>query len=174
MSAAIGAAARQRKVSVASSGARFLRTGVARGFTLIELVISIAIVAIAVTAVVGALSANAAQSADRMIQQQATAIASSYLDEILQKPYDDPDGVNGEIARTAFDNVADYNGLSNAGARDQTDSPIPGLGGYNVTVSVGAGSLGGVPVGAVRLVVVTVRHPNTGKTVVMSGYRTRH
>ena len=146
----------------------------AQGFTLIELVISITIVAIAVTAVVAALSASAAQSADRMIQQQATAIASSYLAEILQKPYDDPDGVNGELARAAFDNVADYNLLNNAGARNQTDAPIPGLDGYNVTVTVGAGALGGIPAASVRLVVVTVRHPATGKTVLMSGYRARY
>lgn len=145
-----------------------------RGFTLIELIISIAIVAIAGTAVVGVLTTSAAQSAERMIQQQSNAIATSYLDEVLQKPYDDPDGIDGEGSRAAFDDVDDYNGLTNVGARDQTDAPIPGLAGYTVTVSVTPGSLGGIPAGSVRLVVVTVQHVNTGKSVVLTGYRARY
>jgi MSHA pilin protein MshD len=144
-----------------------------RGFTLIELVISITIVAIAVTTIVAVLSSSAAQSADRMIQQQAIAIASSYLDEALQKPFTDPDGINGE-ARAAFDNTADYNIPLDAGAHDQTNAPIPGLEGYNVTVSAVPGALGGIPAASVTLVNVTVRHANTGRAVVMTGYRTRH
>ena len=151
-----------------------LRSHGSRGFTLIELVISITIVAIAVTTIVGVLTASAAQSAERMIQQQATAIAASYLDEILQKPYDDPDGVDGETARAALDDVNDYDGLNNVGARNQIDAPIAGLAGYNVTVTVGAGALGGIPAPGVRLVIVTVQHVSSGRTVTLSGYRARY
>ena len=143
-----------------------------RGVTLIELVVAIAVVAVAIVGVAGALSAHATHSADRMIRQQAAAIASSYLEEILQKSYVDPDGV-GEASRSAYDNVADYNGLVNNGAQDQFGNAVAGLDQFRVSVSVGAGALGGIPAADARLIVVTVRH-STGRTVIMSGYRTRY
>jgi MSHA pilin protein MshD len=144
-----------------------------RGVTLIELVVAIAIFSIAVMSVVGALAANAAHSAETMIRQQAEAIAQSYLQEILAKSYLDPDGVNGEAARPAFDNVADYNGLPDNDVRDQFGNAITGLGLFSVRVRVGPGSLGGVPAADVRRIDVTVTDA-IGHTVVASGYRTRY
>jgi prepilin-type N-terminal cleavage/methylation domain-containing protein len=47
------------------------------GTTLIELVIAIVIIAIAASAVLGALTSNIAHSADPMINHQAVAIAST-------------------------------------------------------------------------------------------------
>ena len=44
-----------------------------RGVTLVELVVAITIVAIAATAILGALAAVATRSADAMMQQQAIA-----------------------------------------------------------------------------------------------------
>jgi MSHA pilin protein MshD len=140
-----------------------------RGVTLIELVVTITIVAIAVTGVVGALAGSAAQSADRMIQQQATAIASSYLEEIMQKPFRDPNA-NGEGARAQFDDVGDYNGLPDNVVRDQQGAAVAGLGQFQVRVQVGPGVLAGIPAAAVLLINVTVTHPS-GVTVVMSGYK---
>lgn len=144
-----------------------------RGFTLIELVVSIVVFAIAVFGVANLLSAHALQSSDRMIRQQAMAIAASYLQEIQEQPYNV--GANTvEANRSLYNDVRDYNGLSDTGARFATGAAIPNLSGYNVTVAVGAGALGTVPAAQVRLITVTVRHVATGRTVVLNGYRTQH
>ena len=63
-----------------------------RGATLIELVISIVVIAIAASAVLGVLSSTVGRSADAMVLSQGVAIAEAYLEEISLKPYDDPDG----------------------------------------------------------------------------------
>ncbi len=144
----------------------------ARGVTLIELVVTITIVSIAVTGVIGALTGTAVQSSNRMIQQQAAAIASAYLEEIMQRPFTDPNG-GVEAARSQFDNVDDYNGLPDTVVRDQQGVAIPGLGNYQVVVQVGAGALAGVPGASVRLINVTVTH-SSGVRVLMTGYKTNH
>ena len=143
-----------------------------RGVTLIELVVTITIISIALTSVVGALSSSAVQSSNRMLQQQATAIASSYLEEIMQKSYVDPNA-DGEANRALFDDVDDYNGLPDTVVRDQQGAAIPGLANFRVTVRVGPGTLAGIPGAAVTLINVTVTH-NTGVTVLVSGYKTNH
>ena len=143
------------------------------GVTLVELVISIVIVAVAASAVLGALAKTSASSADPMVRQQAVAVAEGYLEEIMLKPYDDPDGTDGEAARAAFDDVDDYAGLSDVGARDQQGNAIAGLGAYNVGVTVAASAaLPGVPAGdALRVDVRVSRAPDIDITV--SGYRLR-
>ena len=141
-----------------------------RGFTLIELVVSIVVLSIAVAGVVAALSAISVRSADELVSEQANAIASAYLDEVLQKPF----GANdGQVARANFDVVDDYAGLSNAGVRDQTGAVVPGLGQFTVAVSVTPAALGLVPAAEAREVDVTVTHPS-GVSVVLSGFRTLH
>ena len=78
------------------------------GFTLVELLVSIVIVSIAASTILGVLSMTTAGSADPMIRHQAAAIAEAYLEEILLKPLTDPDGVDGEAARADFDDLDDY------------------------------------------------------------------
>lgn len=144
-----------------------------RGVTLVELVVSIVIVAIAASAVLGVLSMTTARSADPMIRHQAAAIAESYLEEILLKPLTDPDGIDGEAARADFDDLDDYDGLSDAGARDQFGSPVVGLGDYNVAVTVTpSAALPAVPVADALRVDVIVTHSNA-VNYALSGYRTR-
>jgi MSHA pilin protein MshD len=140
------------------------------GFTLIEIVVAVVVLAIAVCGSMAALSAISVQSADAMVTEQATAIASAYLDEVLQKPFG---AFDGQTTRPNLDVVDDYNGLKDVGARDQTGAPVSGLDQYTVTVSVGPGTLGAVPPAEVRQVDVTVVHPS-GVTVVLSGYRTKY
>jgi MSHA pilin protein MshD len=105
-----------------------------------------------------------------MVTEQATAVASAYLNEVLQKPFG---AFDGKTTRPTLDLVDDYNGLNDVGARDQTGTLVPGLGQYTVTVSVGPGTLGAVPGAEVRQVDVTVVH-SSGVTVVLSGYRTKY
>ncbi|HKQ84477.1 MAG TPA: prepilin-type N-terminal cleavage/methylation domain-containing protein [Steroidobacteraceae bacterium] len=141
------------------------------GVTLIELVVSIVVIAIAVSAVLGVFTLTSKNSADAMVRQQAVAIADAYLEEILLRPYVDPDGADGEPQRADFDDVDDYNGLNDAhGARDQFDHAIAGLEPYAVTVSVQPGSLGSVPNADVLRIDVTVTH-FTGLVLRTSGYR---
>ncbi len=129
------------------------------GTTLIELVISIVVVSIAVSAVLMTLTMNVGYSADPMLRHQAVAIAEAYLEEIFLKPFDDPDGVDGEASRALYDDVDDYGGLVDVGARDQFDAALPGLGDYTVAVTVAPSSaLPGIGAGDLYLVSVTVTH----------------
>jgi MSHA pilin protein MshD len=154
----------------------FGRTGEAcaraRGLSLIELIVAIAIVAAGVTAVLGAHAAIASRSADAMLRQQAVAIAESYLEEILLKPFADPDGVDAESGRAEWDDVGDYDGLDDAGIRDQSGRAIAALAAYRATVAVQPSTaLTGVAAAASRRVDVTVTGPQDVR-VVLTGYRT--
>ncbi len=143
------------------------------GVTLVELVISIVVVSIAVSAVLGVLASNVEHSADAMIISQAVSIAEGYIEEISVKPFDDPDGIDGEASRTDFDDVDDYDGLADAGAVDQFGNPIPALAGYAVAVSVTpSAALPGVPAAdTLRVDVRVTQLPYVDLT--MSAYRTR-
>jgi MSHA pilin protein MshD len=146
-----------------------------RGVTLVELIVTIVVVAVAVSGVLALVSATAARSADNMLQVQAVAIAESYLNEILQKPFG-LDSCAPGCTRTQMDKVGDYNGLVDVGAHDATGTAVANLGNYTVQVSVVNGALGAapaVPAPQSELVTVTVTPPN-GYNVVISGYRTSY
>ena len=99
-----------------------------RGFTLIELILFMVVVAVALAGILQVMNVTVAASANPMVRKQAVALAESILEEILQKEFSDPDGVNGETTRATFDNVADYNGKTQA---IFTDWPA-GLSAYQV------------------------------------------
>jgi len=144
------------------------------GVTLVELLVSIVVVAIAAGTILGLLAQTTAASADPMIRHQASAIAEAYLEEILLRPFDDPDGADGEGSRAAYDDLDDYDGLVDAGARDQFGNPMPGLDGYTVSVSVvPSAALPGVPGGDAYRVDVNVSR-GTDIDLLLSGYRTRY
>jgi MSHA pilin protein MshD len=144
-----------------------------RGVTLVELVISIVVVSISVSAVLGVLSSNVEHSADAMVISQAVSIAEAYVEEITLKPLDDPDGLDGEASRGDFDDVDDYDGLVDAGAADQFGNPIAALAGYTVAVNVTpSGALPGVPAAdALRIDVRVTQLPYVDFS--LSAYRTR-
>jgi MSHA pilin protein MshD len=128
------------------------------GTTLIELVIAIVIVSIAVSAVLMIFSMNVGQSADPMIRHQAVAIAEAYLEEISLKPFADPGGGDGEASRDLYDDVDDYHGLVNVGARNQFDAALAGLGDYTVSVTVTQSALPSIAASDSYLINVTVTH----------------
>ncbi len=129
------------------------------GTTLIELVISIVIVSIAASAVLMAQSMTVGYSADPVVRHQAVAIAEAYLEEIALKAFNDPDGVDGEANRTLYDDVNDYNGLVDVGARDQFNAALAGLDDYEVTVAVTASSaLPSIASTDLFLISVTITH----------------
>ncbi len=144
------------------------------GVTLVELLVSVVVVAVASSAVLGVLSMNTGASADPMIRHQAAAIAESYLEEILLKPITDPDGIDGEAARIDFDDVDDYDGLADIGAHDQFGNPIAALAAYNVSVAVNSSSgLPAAPVADVLRVDVTIIR-GTDINFTLSGYRLQY
>ena len=164
------------RVGRRSTGVRHRRclTPKQRGVTLIELVISIVIVAVAVSAILGLLARTAGSSADAMVLAQAVSVAEAYLEEISLKPFADPDGVDGEAARNAYDDVDDYNGLVDVGARDQLGTALPALAGYTVAVTVTpSAALTGVPSTDAARVDVRVTFAAPRVDFMLSGYKTR-
>lgn len=141
------------------------------GVTLIELVIAIVIISIAAGAVLMGLSTSIQGSADPMIRHQAVAIAEAYLEEISLKSFSDPDGVDGEGSRDLYDDVDDYDGLTDNGARNQFDAAIADLSDYTVNVTVAASSaLPSIASTDLFLITVQVTHP-VNVDISVSGYR---
>ncbi len=151
-----------------------------RGATLVELVISIVVIGVAVAGVVTVFSQNVGHSADPMLQEQAVAIAEAYMEEITLKPFSDPDTGNVctdfEANRADFDDVCDYNGLTDTGAHDQGGGPpVTGLEQYNVTVAVAGDALNGITAANALRVDVRVTHASIPLVDVrLSGYRTNY
>jgi MSHA pilin protein MshD len=139
----------------------------ARGVTLVELVVSIVVIAIAGAALTGTLAYLSGTGNTSILQAQAQSIANAYLHEITGKRFV-ADGV--EASRDLYDDIFDYNGLDDATARDEFGNAA---GSFRVRVAVVPGVLNGLPAAAVRRIDVTVDYGN-GLSVVATGYRTSY
>lgn len=146
-----------------------------RGVTLIELVVSIVILSVASAGILMVMTQTVLSSADPMLREQATAIAHSYMEEILTLSLTNPEGgetngpESGEM-RATYDDVWDYHGLNdNSGARDQNGNLVSSLEGYNVTVNVNNSSLGGSP--ALRIAVTVTHDGQAAVNVPLVAYR---
>lgn len=134
------------------------------GITLIELVISISVLAIALTGITVMISGGLARSADTLLEVRSIALAQAYLDEILGKRFDENShdsgippcrnelgvmrqcssamGAESGETRGTFDDVDDYDGLDEGwGAvdstlRDALGNPRVGFDNFRVSVSV--------------------------------------
>ena len=149
-----------------------------RGFTLIEILVTIVVIGIAATALLGVFGNIARSSVDPVIRQQAIAIAEAYLEEILLKDFDDPTDPEqgaasteaGEPTRDLFDDVQDYNHLGTTQVRDQNNVAIPALVDYQVAVTVAGAALNTVPAAASMRIRVDVSHPAIA-TISLVAYR---
>ncbi|QOC23830.1 type II secretion system protein [Wenzhouxiangella sp. AB-CW3] len=106
---------------------------VQRGFTLIEFIVSLVVIGIGAAILTGFVT-PVARSADPMIQAQARAIATAYMDEILLREHgacSNPGSGN----RGGWEEVFCYDGLDEA-PHDQFGNPIASLSDYTVLVSV--------------------------------------
>jgi MSHA pilin protein MshD len=152
------------------------------GLTLIEMTLAITVIGISLAGTLLVMNQTTRHSADPMIAEQAVAIAEAYLEEILLKSYYDPDtGAGGGIcpaaegSRDLYDNICDYNGLSDSGAKDQDGSAISDLEDYNVLVTVDTtATLNGLSssTDVVRIDVQVTNSPIVDVT--MTGYRTNY
>jgi prepilin-type N-terminal cleavage/methylation domain-containing protein len=136
-----------------------------RGFTLIELVISIVILSTIAVTMIGLPAFISRTSAEGLSSTQSAIIANAYLQEILRQEFS---GANNDIDA--------YNGRVDTGARDGSNNLISGLENYRVQIAVQRVSFGpgvnNVPANATRLVTITVTDP-MGEWVRLSGLRTR-
>jgi MSHA pilin protein MshD len=148
-----------------------------QGITLVELVVAMVVISIAVTGVMLVINYTTLHSADPVLRHQAIAVAEAYMEEISLKSYRDPDDGNlcpaAESSRDLYDNVCDYQGLSDSGAVDQNGNAISGLANYPVSVTVSDPEQPFGPSGATVAglrIDVTVTDP-AGESLTLSSYR---
>ena len=90
------------------------------GFTLIEALLAISLLAMGITAITVPFTAVAQNEVEDASQCLAGTLASEMMEEILSKPFDDPQGDSvagpevGESNRGNFDNMDDYHGYVEA------------------------------------------------------------
>lgn len=124
-----------------------------RGFTLVELVVTMVVISIAVLAIGQALSFAFARQSDGLWQAKAVALAESYVEEILARRFDEAApvggvppcapsaipcsaaGADGE-PRAQFDDVDDYHGLNEQPPLDADGNPRAEYARYRVQVRV--------------------------------------
>ena len=146
------------------------------GFTLIEIIVTIVVLAIASTAILSVFTSTVRTSANPMIQQQAISVAEAYMEEILLKNFRDPQvaetgGMETGESRIDYDDVQDYNDLPDTVVRDQNNIAIAALNGYTVTVTVVGTALNGINAANSMRIDVSVNHPAID-AINLSGYRT--
>ena len=166
-----------------------------RGFSLIEAVVFIAVVAVGISGVLLAITTATRDSVDPLIRKQALAIAESLLEEIEAMPFtfcdpDDPvaptapnaaacavpEAIGPEAGETRyslatpFDNVNDYHGFNMSPIVDMSNTPIAGLDTYTAAVTTTAVALNGA--NALLISVIVTGPRNTVVTV--DGYRTQY
>ena len=155
----------------------------ASGFSLIELVISIVIIGIALSALSSSLFSAVGRNADPLSQAKATHLSQAYLDEILAMRYqeDSPFGGGsigtctedgpeaGETSRNLYDDVDDYNGLTES-AKFLDATTTSNYSGYNIVIRVQCVNLINVPPNSSKLITITITTP-ANQVLVFSAVR---
>lgn len=166
------------------------------GFTLIEVLVTIVVISIAATSIMGVYISTVKTSADPLIQQQAVAIAEAYLEEIQSKSFcedapapmvapppraipvcaSETGSSEASESRPTFNDIQDYNDpLVDGAVKDQNDLAIAGLSGYTVAVTVAAANLGSITLasGNAMRIDVTVSHAAIDP-ITLSGFRANY
>ncbi len=128
-----------------------------RGFTLIEVIVTIVVMAVALLAVANGLQLSTRYSADTLWQTQSVELMHAYMEEIQTRRYDEltPNGgippcapctVSGALGSEAgevrsggvnsFNDVDDYHGLDEQPPRDAQGVARADYPGYRVQVAV--------------------------------------
>jgi MSHA pilin protein MshD len=114
-----------------------------RGFTLLELVVTLVILGIAFAAIAGLVATLGGGSASPVLQTQALYLAEGYLEEAMLKAYVDPDPASGlepcSASRDLWDDIDDYDRClgSETSPTDSAGVAIAGLSRYRVRMEVG-------------------------------------
>ncbi|MBK8970680.1 MAG: prepilin-type N-terminal cleavage/methylation domain-containing protein [Hahellaceae bacterium] len=151
-----------------------------RGFTLIELVVTIVILGIGVAGLASLMSQAMVRGTDAIVHTRLVSVGRAYLKEVQGKPYAEGGATSTcsiqqeEGNRMAFDDVDDYNGLNEKPPRTQISTAINQYAGIRVSVSVAcAGTELGLSSGNLKRITVTVRD-DSGPLQVFVAYRGPH
>lgn len=163
------------------------------GFSLIEMVVVIVVLAVGLTGVTLVINETVKQSPKPLVQTRAMELAQTYLDEILAKRFDEQSGQGGiprcdsvdNAAQTCsntmgneeggsrllFDDVDDYNGLDNLPPITASGVVLNQYDSYRVQVSVAyAGTELGLANRGAKRITITITTP-LGTTLPVSAYR---
>lgn len=144
---------------------------IARGLGLIELVVSQALLSVALVGTLLSINTAVLSSADPVLLEQAVSIAQAYLEEISHKAF--PVTPCPSATRPNYSNICNYAGLSES-PTDHDGNALSALGAYTVDVAVDttSASLGGFSgAAAVARIDVSVSHAGM-QTIHMSAYKT--
>ena len=134
-----------------------------RGFTLVEMVITITLAGIIAVGVIQVSSKMVGSSANPMLRYQSIAIAEAYLNEILAKKFLVMSHADcaAPATRAAYEYICQYDVLPEESPTDQTGTAIPGLSAYKVNITVApSGALGDISDSTkTQLITVTVTAP---------------
>lgn len=146
-----------------------------KGVTLVELVLTIAILGIALSGIMLAYVINVRYSASPIITAQAISIAKGYLEEVYSKDFPVTLPCPAPPAnRSDYTNVCDYQGMVNNGVINQNGASVPSLQNYSILVNIvtsGFSFSGLTPGTDVVRIDVTVSHASI-PNFVLSAYRT--
>ena len=165
----------------------------ARGFTLIEMVVMIVVLGLALTGVTLMINRAVTLAPEALVQTRAMELAQTYLEEILQKRFDQNTGQGGiprcdstdtnqlacsntlgpeSEARNWFNDVDDYNGVNDQPPISATGNALNNYSGYRVQVSVvyAGNELGYANNRAAKRITVLVTTP-LGNVIPVSAYR---
>jgi type II secretory pathway pseudopilin PulG len=150
-----------------------------RGFSIIEAVVSIAVVGLMLAVALSTLGASARMRTVQAKRQDALGLRQHLMGEILQAHFEDPDtpGLMGpepdenRFTRADFDDVDDYHMWSASPPQGKDGTPLVGYDGWTRRVRVEPSSLPGGGPGLLEIT-VTVIDPK-GNTTELSALRSK-
>ncbi|MBT8484419.1 MAG: prepilin-type N-terminal cleavage/methylation domain-containing protein [Phycisphaerales bacterium] len=148
-----------------------------RGFTLIEVTLSLLIVGVVLVSSLYALGAVARLGRTVVDDDRARLLARSLLAEVIQSPYEDPDGspvfgreFESGSTRDGWDDVDDYHGWSASPPQAKDGTPLSGFTDWTRQVSVAYASTGALATAVaetgLKRITVTVTDPSGVVTTV--------
>jgi len=145
---------------------RHSKTDFKKGFTLMETVISIIIVAVAIVGILSVIYNVTQKGINPVMELKACELGQAMLDEIILKRWDEDTPLGGghintalanigteagETSRQDFDDVDDYDGYSDGTSseplKDEAGNTLTGFDGFSRSVSVVFEKPTGAPAG---------------------------
>ena len=124
-----------------------------RGFVLVEVTIAYLVLTLALVALLPVFMIAIRAGAKTEHLQAATYLSTELLEEIRMRKWDETtassqlhidnpsaigrDGTESATDKTTYNDIDDFNGWSEAPARDPLNVPLPGFSAYTRTVAVG-------------------------------------
>ena len=143
-----------------------------KGFSLIELVITIVVLGIALSALTSSIFTGVGRNADPLWQSKASQLSQAYLDEILSMRFAETSPLGGgaigtcfvagneadETSRSLYDDVDDYHALTETADFLDTTT-VSSYSGYTVSIEVTCVEQGNPALVDSKLIVLTISSP---------------